>query len=115
MRGERPLAQWLDTAVPREAVLLSVDGQATGYVLGRRTISTPGRSFTALVWDEEEVRRTVARFEASYVIVYPEVVASGGVDRLDSPLLRDLASRRPPGWLELAAENPRVLVYRARR
>jgi hypothetical protein len=114
MQGDRSLLQWMEVNIPRDAVVLSVDGQATGYLLKRNTISTVGRLFTRLTWNEEEARAIVSRFGATYVIVYPEVVSTGGIDRLDSPLLRALAARRPPPWLELAAENPRAMVYRTR-
>ncbi len=114
MEGGRPLLQWLEETVPRDGIVLAVEGQATAYVLKRKTISAVGRLFTTLTWDEEQTRRTTRRFGANFVIVYPAVVASGGVDGLDSRLFRDLAARRPPDWLELAAVNPRVLVYRVR-
>lgn len=107
------LARWIAVNVPRDAVLLAVDGQATGYVLRRRTVSAAGRDFSALTWDEGEVRRTMAQFGARFLVLYPEVVESGGVDRLDSELFRRLAARRPPAWLELAAENGSALVFRA--
>lgn len=114
MPSEEPLSQWMESSIPKDAVLLAVEGQATGYVLQRNTISAVGRDFTAVTWDETETRETMSRFGAEYLVVYPEVVATGGVDGLDSELFRRLASRAPPRWLELAAENPRVLVFRVR-
>jgi hypothetical protein len=114
MRTGQPLVRWIEATVPRDAVLLAVEGQATGYLLKRRTISAVERAFTDLTWSEEEAHEMVAQFGATYVLVYPDVIARAGSDALDSELFRALASRRPPAWLELAAENPRVLVYRAR-
>jgi hypothetical protein len=111
MADGRPLTSWIDRTIPRDAVLLAVDGQATGYLLRRSTISAVGRRFTALTWAEQEVRRTVADFRVSFIIVFPEVVATGGVDGFDSDLFRSLAAREPPSWLELVAQNARVLVY----
>lgn len=114
MESGEPLLRWFERTVPADAVLLAVEGQATGHVLQRETVSVVGRLFTDMVWDEGEVRRTVEKFGVDYVIVYPQVVASGGVDRLDSEFLRDLSNRRPRPWLELAASNGRALVYRPR-
>jgi hypothetical protein len=109
-----PLSRWVETTLPARAVLLAVDGQGTGYLLGRSTVSAVGREYSPVSWSEEETRATMARFGADWLIVYPDVVESGGVDQLDSELFRRLAARRLPPWLELAAENPRVLVFRRR-
>lgn len=107
-----PLSRWIDSSIPPNAVLMSLEGQATGYLLRRKTVSAPGRDFTALSWDEADVQLVMSQFGAQHLIVFPEVVESGGLDHLDSELFRRLAARRPPDWLELVAENARTLVFR---
>ena len=107
-----PLARWLEETIPPDATIVSVEGQATEYVFHRNTISVTGRDFTNLVWDEAEMRDTMARFGAWYLVVYPDVVAKGATDHLDSELLRRLLAGNIPPWLELVAENPKAMVFR---
>jgi dolichol-phosphate mannosyltransferase len=118
-----PLSRWIERAVRRDAVLLSVEGQATGYVLRRATVSTTGRAFSDLRWTEEATRAVMSRFRAEHLIVFPEALAGGGASpdegfaarsTLDAPFLRELAAGRWPPWLELAASNERTLVFRRR-
>lgn len=109
-RSGVPLSTWMETSIPRDAVVFAVDGQATGYALRRKTVSAIGRKFTTATWGEAEVRQTMSRFGAEFLIVYPQIAATGG---LDSEFLRRLARRAPPRWLHVAAENPRVLIYRS--
>jgi hypothetical protein len=110
-----PLRAWIERSVPPDAVLLAMEGQATAYVLGRPTVSAVGRLFSDVVWSEGEARDVARAFGAGWVIVYPDVVRSGTIDGLDSALFRRLAADDPPEWLELAARNPRALVFRVRR
>jgi hypothetical protein len=109
-----PLRDWIERNVPRDAVLLAMEGQATGYVLDRRTVSAVGRLFSDLTWSEAEARDVARDFGAGWVIVYPDLVRGGTIDKLDSPLFRRLAAEDPPDWLELAAGSERALVYRVR-
>lgn len=109
-----PLATWIESFVPKDATLVAVEGQATGYLLRRNTVSMAGRAFTDRNWNEGEVRRAMLQFGADYLIVYPEIVRSGGIDALDSALLQRLVQRDVPEWLEPVAENPRTLIFRMR-
>jgi hypothetical protein len=108
-----PLSTWIEASIPPNAVIFAAEGQATGYVLGRKTVSVIGHNYSAVNWDEREVRETMSRFGAEYLLIYPQVMTTGSADRLDSAFLRQLGSRNSPRWLELVAENPRVLVYRS--
>lgn len=108
-----PLSTWIEASIPPNAVIFAAEGQATGYALKRMTVSAIGREYSAVSWDEREVRETMSRFGAEYLLIYPQVMVSGSADRLESEFLRLLGSRNPPRWLELVAENPRVLVYRS--
>jgi hypothetical protein len=108
------LSSWIRTSVPQDAVLVSVEGQATGHLLKRPTISAGGHRFTDLAWDEGATRQIMSQFGAEYLVVYPGVVEDGADDAPDSVFFRQLASGRAPGWLEVAAKNRGASIYRAR-
>jgi hypothetical protein len=115
-----PLRSWLEANVARSDVLLAVDGQATGYLLDRGTVSLVGRQFSDVTWDERSTRAAMERFGARYLVVYAEPPAAP--DRpappdavlRDSPFLAKLAAGRAPRWLELADGSTAAKVYRLR-
>jgi hypothetical protein len=124
MSNGQPLSTWIESFIPRDAVLLSSEGQPTGYHLGRRTVSTVSRRYSEAEWTEDTTRSVMARFGATFLVVYPEALAGSeqtgpGELRfspvLESPFFRELAAGRLPEWLEVAASNPRAIIFRRRQ
>jgi hypothetical protein len=112
MPDGRALSSWIEANVAPDAVLLANPGQAMGYLTKRRTLSMVAGEYSDARWDEDEARLEMTRFGARYVIVLAGKARTEG--SADSAFLRQLASGQSPYWLELAATNGEVLVYRVR-
>ena len=108
------LSRWIQHNIPRGAVLVADDGQATAYLLKRDTVSLVARKYSDLVWDEQQVDAAMRTFGADYIIVYPGLPASSAPAEFESDFLHSLGWGRSPSWLELAAQNARVKIFRRR-
>jgi hypothetical protein len=109
--GEK-LSLWIEHNIPRGAVLVADDGQATAYVLKRNTVSLVGREFSDLHWDEQETDAVMHTFGADYLILYPGLPARSIPAELESAFLHSLATGFAPSWLELTAQNASVKIFR---
>jgi hypothetical protein len=98
------LRQVIEREVAPEAVLLAADGQATGFVLGRKVVSLVSPQYSDLDWNEKTVRATMIRFGARHLLVYAEQEAS-------SAFLGELVRGAAPAWLKLVAENRQARLY----
>jgi Dolichyl-phosphate-mannose-protein mannosyltransferase len=92
-------------------VILANNGQAVGHVLGVRTVSMVGPSFSTAVWNEATVREATQRFGVAAVVISAPIAGQRQDDELPSPFIRQLASGRSPAWLKLASRSDRILVY----
>jgi hypothetical protein len=103
----KPLADWIEAHIgPREPVL-AADGQATGHLLRRPTVSLVGVEYSDLVWNEAAIEQTMDRFGIRYLILYTQ--ASGG--EKDSPYLMSLVGGATDAHLRLAARNDQSLIF----
>ena len=99
-----PLKDWVETHIPASQTVVAADGQATGYLLHRPTISMVSAEHSAARWECEDVKNQMRRFHASFVIL-PKASPSMDEDALLAesgfvsaalsarPLLADLPSR----------------------
>jgi len=106
------LSTWIERNIPREATIVADSGQATAYVLGRKTVSLVSSTFSNQVWNEENIMVDMKIYDAEYLIVYAaDHRSSAGPSQ--NPFLRNLAQGYPPRWLTIAARNDETIVYRA--
>jgi hypothetical protein len=105
------LQGWFDRSVPANAVLASSDGQLTGHYLHHPTLSFVPGQLSDIRWTEDQVRKTMAFYKATYLIVYRDSRGKELPEIEESPFLAGLVEGRSPDWLELRASNSKVLVY----
>jgi hypothetical protein len=107
------LRSWVEANVAADGNIVAADGQATGHVLHRKTVTLIGRANSNSIWEEPQVREVMTVFDADFLILYPEVPSSPASEvQNESTFLTALAQGREPSWLRLAAENPFVKVFR---
>ncbi|MFZ2448476.1 MAG: phospholipid carrier-dependent glycosyltransferase [Syntrophobacteraceae bacterium] len=104
---------WIDRNIPRDATILTTDGMATGYLLQRPTVSLAWPWYSEAQWTETEVRETMERFSAAFLIlsfrtVWPDPAVA------NSAFLSGLRSGPFPPWLELRAENDEIKIFSLR-
>ncbi|WP_458237400.1 phospholipid carrier-dependent glycosyltransferase [Pseudomonas sp. P5_A2_2] len=92
-------------------VILANNGQALGHVLGLRTVSMVGPTFSTAVWDEAAVQQAIRRFKVAAVIISAPIAGQPEDDNLPSPFIRELSLGKSPAWLKLASRSKRILVY----
>jgi hypothetical protein len=108
------LAQWIERSLPPQAVIVAVDGQATGYALRRPTLSLSAEEVSEQVWSEARVRELFGTYGAELLLVYPGGDPRRTQPQAESPFLAALLAGQVPPWLELAAETPGARAYRLR-
>jgi hypothetical protein len=93
----------IESLLPADATLAATDGQATGYVLRRKTLSLATPRFSVQAWTEDAVRSAMRRFGARHLLVYREAAPSA--------FLAALATGSPPQWLQLVADNGEARLF----
>jgi hypothetical protein len=106
MDSGTPLREWIEATIPKHALVVANEGQATGYVLQRPTVSLVSRHFSAQRWTADAVEAVMTRFGARYLIIYPS-----GETVNDSSFLTALANRQWPAWLTPVASNEGAIVF----
>ncbi len=90
-------------------VLVSADGQAVGYGLGRPVVGLVGTDYSNIRWTEQDVHDLMLRYGSHHILLFP------GTDTLDgqrtSQFLRSLAAGKHPPWLRVEAENDRAILF----
>ncbi|MCG8424227.1 MAG: hypothetical protein MJE77_40560 [Proteobacteria bacterium] len=110
--GGQSLSAWFEENLPPDAVLAATDGQRTGWVLSRPTLSLVEAEYSDRKWTEETLKTAMQRYGASYLILYPTAPADLVPVQKESAFVGKLLERRFPPWLELAASNANALIYR---
>lgn len=108
----RSLSSWFQKNVPPDAVLVATNGQATAYVLRRKTVSLASSLFSDQQWDEAQVRTVMQRYKANYLVLYPGMDTTVEPVQEESTFLTALIQGRAPQWLQLASRNSQVMVFR---
>ena len=107
----RPLREWVESHVPRTETIVSTDGQATGYLLQRPTLSMVSSLYSPVRWECAEVKKQMERFHANYLFLYKP--ASGvGADGLlgESRFVAASVLDRPACGFVIAAENADIRI-----
>jgi len=107
------LSSWVDAHIPQDVVVLAACGQQTGYVLKRRTISLFNLGSGARECGEQAIRRSMDQYDAGYLILYPGIQSSCGI-QLKCKFLSSLTTDRTPDWLEFANSSKSVVIFRHR-
>jgi hypothetical protein len=106
--GQR-LSDWVNAHIAPAAVIAAQDGQATGYLLHRRTLGLVESEYSAERWECFEIRTQMRRFGARYLILYRH-------PDNDSHLLEEsrfaaaAASGQPGCGFVIASENQDVRI-----
>src|SRR6266700_3644254 len=106
------LRSWFDANVPLGATVVATNGQATAYALKRKVVSLVGSNFSDQRWGEEELRTLMQQYDAGFLILYPRIDPMIEPVQQESPFLRALIAGQRPQWLQLAAENSQVMIFR---
>lgn len=110
-KNGQSIVNWLSENAAANAVILSSNGQATAYALGRPAVSLVSSQYSDVQWDEFVVRNSFAEFGAELLILY-----TGGDQRMlpvqrQSPFLAGLIAGVPSPWLYVAIESDNVKVF----
>jgi hypothetical protein len=103
------LSDWVNAHVAPTAVIAAQDGQATGYLLHRRTLGLVEAEYSTERWECPEIRTQMNRFGAHYLILYPH-------PDHNTPLLEEssfaaaAASGQPGCGFVIASENQDVRI-----
>jgi hypothetical protein len=108
------LRSWFDANVPLGAVVVATNGQATAYALRRKVVSLIGSHFSDERWGEKEVRALMQQYGATFLILYPSIDPTIESVQQESPFLQGLIEGQRPQWLQLAAENSKVMIFQSR-
>jgi len=108
------LRSWFDANVPVGAVVVATNGQATAYALRRKVVSLVGSHFSDERWGEKEVRAVMQQYGATFLILYPSIDPTIESVQQESPFLQALIEGQRPQWLQLAAENSKVMIFQSR-
>lgn len=103
---------WIDRNIPRDAVVVASDGQATSYAVQRPAVSLVDSGFSATKWTEESVRELMRTYHAEFLILYPRAHSWRIPVQAESPFLAAVLQGQLPSWLTLVADNLEVRVYR---
>lgn len=105
------LRSWIENNVPRDQAIVANRGQATGYLLQRKTVSLVSQEYSDQPWDEQAVRSLMRTYDARFLILYtdgPDIRVLS-----ESPFLTELSRGTLPNWLMLATRSREVMVFRA--
>jgi len=105
------MQSWIASNVPADEVVIANQGQASGYVLRRKTLALASPQYSDQRWNAAAIDHVMRTYDARLLILYG---GDAGDDVLrDSPFLAALAGGLPPpGWLVLAAHSRGITVFR---
>jgi hypothetical protein len=111
MADGRPLREWVESHISVGDAIVAADGQATGYLLHRPTISMVGAESSPVRWECDEVREQMKRFRATFVVLYkPSSIIDKDMLLEESWFVATSVSQQPPCGFVIAAENPNVRI-----
>jgi hypothetical protein len=110
----QPLIKWVESNIGARDVIVATDGQATGYLLHRPTVSMIGAHYSPVRWECDEVNQEMRRFGSTYVILYKPSSARDDSFLLDeSQFVASSVSGQPLCGFAVAAENSNVRILKA--
>jgi hypothetical protein len=103
------LSDWVTGHIAPATVIAAQDGQATGYLLHRRTLGLIESEYSAERWECPEIRSQMNRFDAHYLILYRHKDRNSHL--LEESSFANVAASGEPGCgFAVAAENPDVRI-----
>lgn len=109
----QPLRSWIDSHIGKNEPIAAEEGQATGYLLQRPTLSLVASQYSRIHWECDEMKQEMARFQARYLILYkPPPINIDEQELLSQSrfLASAAASPSPPCDFRVAVENPGVRI-----
>jgi hypothetical protein len=106
----RSLEEVLSRELKPGEVIAATNGQAAGYFLRHPTRALAGHPYTAMNWSEPQLRRELARYGAAHLLIFRNAELDPIIDQ--SPFLNMLAAGQSPSWLQVAAFNRDLYLYR---
>jgi len=103
------LSDWVNTHIPPATVIAAQDGQATGYLLQRRTLALVESEYSAERWECPEIRMQMNRFGARYLILYRHPDRKTHLLE-ESSFAASAASGHPGCGFVIASENQDVRI-----
>jgi hypothetical protein len=111
--GGQSLFEWVNTHVPAGDTIFAANGQATGYLLHRPTVSMIEAHYSPVRWECGEVRKQMQRFGASYVFLYKPSSTTSEQDLLaESKFVAASVTGLPSCGFAIAAENADIRILR---
>lgn len=104
------IKQTLDQELTPGAVIAATNGQAAGYALKHPTLSLAGHPYTLMPWTASTLHLELVRFRATHLLVFRGADFDPIIE--ESPFLAALSAGQAPQWLQPAAFNQYVYVYR---
>lgn len=106
----RTLTSWIAANLPADQVVVAAtEGQGTGYVLDRPTVSLAPPAFTTQHWGEQEVRSVMLTYHAKFLILYP----GDELEDCHSRFLSGLLAGTVPPWLSSAVKGRNFAIFRS--
>lgn len=104
------LREWVESTIPPSEVILAADGQATGYLLKRATVSLLEAHYTTVHWDCDTVLANMGQFRARYVFLYQPHVNPSLPLAEESEFIRASLAGNPPCGFRIAAQTDDITV-----
>jgi hypothetical protein len=110
----QPLLKWVDSNMAANDAVAAAEGQATGYLLHRPTMSLVGSQYSREHWECDEVKNQMKRFGAHYLILYKPPASNIDEQSLltHSHFVATAVSGQPPCGFVIATENPDIRILR---
>jgi len=110
--GDSSALAWMAANVPSDQVVAASDGQATAYVIARKTLSLVESEYSDIMWDEPAVLREMRHYDARFLILYPGADARRAPAQQESEFLRRLLDGESVACFPLAHESSEVKIFR---
>ena len=104
------LRQWIDSNIGANDVIIATEGQATGYLLHRPTISLISPEYSRARWECDEVKHLMRSYRATYVILYKPSWPNRDFLVGDSQFVRTSLTQQPPCGFVVPAENADIRI-----
>jgi len=106
------VAQWIETHIPANAVLIATDAQACGFVLNRPCLTARFPKESPPPYDEQ-LHELIKRFGVTYFLLFPDGIGTTELAEV-SPFAAGLVAGQCPDWLKLEVFTQHCRVYRVR-
>lgn len=104
------MQSWIAINIPADETIIANQGQASGYVLHRKTLALVSQQYSDQSWGDAAVHSVMQIYDAHFLILYSGDAADDVLH--DSAFLSALAHGSPPSWLKLVARSSGVAVFR---